>query len=158
MRLASVLLCAAYKKPISIPLEYLSHTQRVKSLYKRAVRNTEAYEFDPVDSRYACVLLRARFDENKNETDIVRIKQLVSDGEKELFKNAHASPIKFPTSPGGTAFERQVPCPDWAVDYWHPLEKAQYPTYFARREERKKEFVLWWEKQYGKPAPGDSAH
>lgn len=61
-------------------------------------------------------------------------------------------------SPGGTAFEREHPEPDWLLDYWHPLEKARYPDYFARREQRKKEFVRMWEKQYGKPAPGPGPH
>lgn len=56
-------------------------------------------------------------------------------------------------SPGGCAFEREVIPPDWILDYWHPLEKAQYPEYFARREQRKKEYVIWWEKMYGKYEP-----
>jgi len=62
------------------------------------------------------------------------------------------------SSPGGCAFEREVTPPDWVLDYWHPLEKAQYPEYFARREQRKKEYVQWWEKQYGKPNPADLHH
>lgn len=41
-------------------------------------------------------------------------------------------------SPGGNAHGRSVELPDWVLDYWHPLEKAQYPDYFARREKRKK--------------------
>lgn len=36
------------------------------------------------------------------------------------------------------------------IDYWHPLEKAQYPEYFAKREELKKKFVEAWVKKYGK--------
>lgn len=56
-------------------------------------------------------------------------------------------------SPGGCAYEREVIPPDWILDYWHPLEKAQYPEYFARREQRKKEYVMWWEKTYGKHDP-----
>lgn len=58
---------------------------------------------------------------------------------------------------GGTAYGRDIDCPDWVMDYWHPLEKAQYPEYFARREQRKKEFIEWWERKYGKPT-GDTAH
>lgn len=61
-------------------------------------------------------------------------------------------------SPGGCAFERDVEPPDWVLDYWHPLEKAQYPEFFAKREQRKKEYVAWWEKQYGKPDPKDLHH
>lgn len=52
------------------------------------------------------------------------------------------------------AYERQVIPPDWIVDYWHPLEKAQYPEYFARREQRKQEFIKQWQKKYGKSVGG----
>ena len=61
-------------------------------------------------------------------------------------------------NPGGLAYGREVELPDWVLDYWHPLEKAQYPDYFARREQRKKEYVIWWEKQYGKSEPRDEHH
>lgn len=43
------------------------------------------------------------------------------------------------------------------MDTWHPLERAQYPEYFARRDQRKREFIERWEKKYGKPA-AESAH
>lgn len=66
--------------------------------------------------------------------------------------------ILVANSAGGCAFEREVIPPDWVLDYWHPLEKAQYPEYFARREQRKKEYVMWWEKQYGKPDPNAHHH
>lgn len=46
---------------------------------------------------------------------------------------------------GGVAAERVVPAPDWVLDYWHPLEKAQYPEYFCRRETRKMEFIQKWQ-------------
>lgn len=68
----------------------------------------------------------------------------------------HYCPKQFPHSPGGSAYARIVEPPDWVLDYWHPLEKAQYPEYFARREERKKEYVKYWEKLYGKTAHGSS--
>lgn len=61
-------------------------------------------------------------------------------------------------SPGGVAYQREVVVPDWVVDYWHPLEKAQYPEYFARREQRKREYVKMWEEKYGKPPQIGSHH
>ena len=33
------------------------------------------------------------------------------------------------------------------LDGWHPLEKAQYPEYFARRDVRKREFLERQEKK-----------
>ncbi|CAF1547944.1 unnamed protein product, partial [Adineta steineri] len=35
----------------------------------------------------------------------------------------------------------------------HPLEKAQYPPYFAMREKRKKAYMDWYVKRYGIPDP-----
>lgn len=60
-----------------------------------------------------------------------------------------------PYSPGGICYERYYEFPDWHLDYWNPMEKAQYPYYFARREQRKVEFVRMWETKYGKPAQAD---
>lgn len=61
--------------------------------------------------------------------------------------------VLVPLSPGGVAYEREVEPPDWVLDYWHPLEKAAYPEYFARREQRKKEYIQNWEKKFGKAMP-----
>lgn len=101
--------------------------------------------------------------------------ELLAAGEKELFETQHFQPkkceynqcqLKFhfnswftvANSPGGCAYAREVIPPDWVLDYWHPLEKAAYPEYFARREKRKEEFVSWWEKTYGKPDAKDLGH
>lgn len=34
-------------------------------------------------------------------------------------------------------------------DSWHPLEKAQYPDFFAKRDQLKKEYIDWYVKKYG---------
>jgi len=44
---------------------------------------------------------------------------------------------------------RFVDCLLQLLDVWHPLEKAQYPEYFARRHQRKLEYIERWEKKYG---------
>jgi len=41
-------------------------------------------------------------------------------------------------------------CLSQLLDLWHPLERAQYPDYFARRHQRKLEYIERWEKKYGK--------
>ncbi|KAK4306979.1 hypothetical protein Pmani_021232 [Petrolisthes manimaculis] len=131
--------------------EIITHSRRVCSLYKRSLRNIEAWYDQRPMFRYRAVLLRARFDENKNVKDLRVAQQLLDEGEKELFSQIHYQPRQFPHSPGGVACGREVIPPDWVLDYWHPMEKAQFPEYFARREQRKKEYVEWWEKTYGKP-------
>lgn len=40
---------------------------------------------------------------------------------------------------------------DSLLDSWHPLEKSQYPYYFARREQRKLEYLKLYESEYGNP-------
>ncbi|KAM3961343.1 NADH dehydrogenase [ubiquinone] 1 beta subcomplex subunit 9-like [Aphomia sociella] len=135
-----------------------THSQKVCSLYKRALRNLESFYDRRHVYRYQAVLLRARFDKNAKETDLSKAATLLKQGEEELFLQQHPIPKKFATSIGGVAHERVVTPPDWVLDYWHPLEKAQYPEYFKKREQRKKEFVAMWEKEYGKPDPKDHHH
>jgi NADH dehydrogenase (ubiquinone) 1 beta subcomplex subunit 9 len=94
--------------------------------------------------------MRDRFDKNRNIKDAREVLAIMQAGEEELFNKQHSQPCKFPNSPGGVAYEREVIPPDWVVDYWHPLEKAQYPDYFARREQRKKEYLAIWDKNFGK--------
>lgn len=94
--------------------------------------------------------MRARFDKNVKLQDFREIEKALADGEEELFTFQHPQPRQFPTSPGGVAYDRETLPPDWILDYWHPLEKAHYPEYFARRELRKKEYLANWDKQYGK--------
>lgn len=138
-------------------LEYklISHKSKVCSLYKRALRNLESFYHDRWNFRYHAVLMRSRFDVHAKEPDMRISKKLLADGEEELRLKMHYQPLKFPFSPGGVAYKRVVHHPDIMLDMWHPLEKAQYPKYFAKREERKKEYVKWWEKRFGKPLPED---
>ncbi|OXA47054.1 NADH dehydrogenase [ubiquinone] 1 beta subcomplex subunit 9 [Folsomia candida] len=138
--------------------ELISHTRKVCSLYKQALRNIEAHCMHRHHFRYNAVLMRQRFEENRNILDMRKAKELIALGQEELFLSQHYQPLKFPKSPGGVAYDRETTPADWTLDYWHPLEKAQYPEYFARREQRKKEYVEMWEKQYGKPDPSESHH
>lgn len=55
-------------------------------------------------------------------------------------------------SPGGICFERYQEYPDFLLDHWDPHEKAVFPHYFAKREQRKEEMIKEWEKKYGMPA------
>lgn len=143
---------------MSVPFTVQTHSRQVCRLYKRALRNLEAWYDRKNIYRYRAVLLRQRFEKNRCVTDMAEASRLLAAGEQELFETKHFQPKYFANSVGGCAFEREVIPPDWVIDYWHPLEKAQYPEYFAKREQRKTEFVAWWEKQYGKPDPKDLGH
>uniref|UniRef100_A0A3Q3JJH1 NADH dehydrogenase [ubiquinone] 1 beta subcomplex subunit 9 n=1 Tax=Monopterus albus TaxID=43700 RepID=A0A3Q3JJH1_MONAL len=97
---------------------------------------------------YAC-LLRARFDENKNEKDMVKATKLLKAGEEEFWAKQHPQPYIFPDSPGGTSYERYncYKVPEWVLDHWHPSEKAMYPDYFSKREQWKKLREKSWDKE-----------
>ncbi|XP_045460699.1 NADH dehydrogenase [ubiquinone] 1 beta subcomplex subunit 9 [Harmonia axyridis] len=143
---------------VGIPvIGLVSHTRKVQSLYKRALRNLENFYTQREIYRFRAVLLREDFDKNRDIKDLRVAKELLENGEEYLFKVSHPLPKKFPGSPGGVAYGREVPPPDWVLDYWHPLEKAQYPEYFAKREEMKKEYIKLWEKLY-KDVPDRKYH
>jgi len=37
--------------------------------------------------------------------------------------------------------------PEWALDHWHPSEKAQYPDYFSKREQWKQLRMQSWDQE-----------
>ncbi|KAI0980082.1 hypothetical protein GJ496_000548 [Pomphorhynchus laevis] len=105
---------------------------------------------DGLEYRYSVILLRARFDKNANIKDPLIARRLLVEGEAELERSADLNPYNFPNSPGGKNYGREIHHPDHALDNWPPMEKAQYPTYFNRRNQRKKEYLINWHKRFGK--------
>ncbi|CAF0729271.1 unnamed protein product [Adineta ricciae] len=140
----------------NLPTTFLTHQQRVCRLYKSLFTLARREHWpDRLAYRQRMVEYRARFDANKNVQDLMKAKRQLIAGEEE-FKKAmywHTENFNFPESPSGIA-EGRYPTPDdSALDAWHPLEKAQYPTYFATREKRKKAYMEWYLKRYGIPDP-----
>ncbi|KAJ8967983.1 hypothetical protein NQ317_017425 [Molorchus minor] len=76
----------------NIPMRLVSHTRKVQTLYKKSLRLLEAF-YDRRDVyRYYAVLMRQRFDKNRCINDMRVAKDLVVQGEKELFENQHWHP------------------------------------------------------------------
>lgn len=46
------------------------------------------------------------------------------------------------------------------MDLWHPMEKAQFPDYFTKRVQLKKDYIEWYVKKYGitKWNPDEEGH
>ncbi|XP_043117703.1 NADH dehydrogenase [ubiquinone] 1 beta subcomplex subunit 9-like isoform X2 [Puntigrus tetrazona] len=128
---------------------YLTHHQKVLRLYKKSLRHIESWCIFRDKYRFYACLLRARFDENKHEKDMMKATMMLKAGEEEFWDNQHPQPYVFPDSPGGTSYERYecYKIPEWCLDHWHPSEKAMYPDYFAKREQWKKLRVQSWEKE-----------
>ncbi|XP_060830777.1 NADH dehydrogenase [ubiquinone] 1 beta subcomplex subunit 9 [Bombus pascuorum] len=141
-----------------LPSPFISHTRKVCSLYKRAIRALEDQNIERHEFRYNAVLLRQRFEKNRHIPDARIAKQLLLEGEEELFNNTHPDPSKFPNSPGGICHGRFVIPPDSVMDYWDPIEKARYPKYFAEREKLKVEYEKLYNKLYNEtPAEVEKA-
>ncbi|XP_035537595.1 NADH dehydrogenase [ubiquinone] 1 beta subcomplex subunit 9 [Morone saxatilis] len=128
---------------------YLSHQQKVLRLYKKSLRHLESWCVFRDKFRFHACVLRARFDENKTEKDMVKATMMLKAGEEEFWEFQHSEPIVFPDSPGGTSYERYecYKAPEWLLDHWHPSEKAMYPDYFSKREQWKKLRALSWDKE-----------
>ncbi|KAL7670763.1 hypothetical protein ACOME3_005687 [Neoechinorhynchus agilis] len=129
---------------------YMTHSQRVCRLYKMAIKECRNYGNDRLHYRYLAILMRARFDQNKNVKDRLEARRLLAEGEVELEKMSHPMPVNFPDSPGGSNYDRSDKYVDSVYDLWHPLEKAQFPEFFRRRALRKTEYLMRWNKKYGK--------
>ncbi|PAA55041.1 hypothetical protein BOX15_Mlig025187g2 [Macrostomum lignano] len=138
--------------PAYLRTSYLSHAQKVCRLYKAALYEVRAKHHERLDYRYHAVLLRQRFDENREVEDPIKAKALLESAYSELQAKKSYFPFRWPNDPGGVAFGRWQYYPDALLDLWHPLEKAQYPDYFARREQRKKEYIERWHQKYGQDA------
>lgn len=139
--------------------ELISHARKVCSLYKRMSRDIEWWEGDFFEQRFKKLQLRAQFDQHKNINDMREAKMILNEGERKFHKeinpyNAQGTP-KHPFSKEGIAYSRNVESPDYVVDTWHPLEKARYPYFFAKREEMKEEYINLWKKTMMKPGETD---
>jgi len=124
----------------------LSHRQKVLRLFKRAMRECDNWYLpDTLETSYHQRILRSRFDAHKNETDTRKAKKFLLDGVKELWEKRHPIPYLAPYDVYGPAYHREPQAPDVRLDTWPYLERAQYPKYFARRDQRKQEVLDRWE-------------
>uniref|UniRef100_A0A1I7YUK1 NADH dehydrogenase [ubiquinone] 1 beta subcomplex subunit 9 n=1 Tax=Steinernema glaseri TaxID=37863 RepID=A0A1I7YUK1_9BILA len=127
----------------------LSHRQKVCRLYKRALREVDNwYGGNTLEVRYQKVIMRARFDAGKDEQDPRKSALLLADGCRQLWEKRHFKPFRFAMDPGGSGYDRERESPDQILDsdQWTLAEREQFPYYFNKREERKKELLQHWHK------------
>ncbi|CAN8007646.1 unnamed protein product [Ixodes pacificus] len=86
----------------------VSHKFQVCSLYKRALRNLEAWCVERDDYRIKAVELRVRFENYRHIKDMRIAKELLDKGEEELFENAH--PQLYHREPFAAAWPGVVAC------------------------------------------------
>jgi len=90
--------------------------------------------------------MRARFEVNKHETDPRKASILLADGCRQLWKKRHPLPVSFPDDPFGSNYNRNKYVSDVMIDKLLYVEREEFPYYFNRREERKKELLEHWAK------------
>uniref|UniRef100_A0A6V7UBU7 NADH dehydrogenase [ubiquinone] 1 beta subcomplex subunit 9 n=1 Tax=Meloidogyne enterolobii TaxID=390850 RepID=A0A6V7UBU7_MELEN len=132
----------------------LSHRQKVMRLYKRCLREIHAWYFSYdthgfLEFRFQMVLMRARFDANKDVKDMQMAQFLLADGCRQVWANRHPDPFRFPNDVGGANYDREHWTPDEIAEsnfhYTWP-EREQFPYYYNKREQRKKELMEHWHK------------
>lgn len=138
--------------------ELVSHTRRVCSLYKRMLRDVDYWHDDFFERRWKKLLIRKEFEKYQHIKDMREAKVLLEKGEQEYLDTVHIYNIRgqpyHPYSKEGIAYMRNLLSPDFVMDFYHPLEKAQYPYYFAKREQMKDEYLKLWKKKMMKPGEG----
>ncbi|XP_060066543.1 NADH dehydrogenase [ubiquinone] 1 beta subcomplex subunit 9-like [Ylistrum balloti] len=130
----------------------VSHAQLVKTLFKKAVRAHETKCMYRLQYRFGAVKIRAMFDEHKDERDMDKIHELMRYTETMIHMKVGITK-QFEGCPKGISHGRYDVSPDMVLDAYHPMEKAEYPTYFAKRELAKRDYIMWWEKTYGNTEP-----
>lgn len=72
--------------------EVLSHSQRVIRLYRNSLKHLLSWAIDRGVWREEAVVLRARFDANKDLKDMGKARKLLEDGEAEFQFYKHPDP------------------------------------------------------------------
>ncbi|OWF49888.1 NADH dehydrogenase [ubiquinone] 1 beta subcomplex subunit 9-like [Mizuhopecten yessoensis] len=125
-----------------------SHAQLVKTLFKKVVRAHETTCGSRLTLRSGAVHIRAMFDRHKDERDMAKVEKMMEQAERYIHWVVPKRK-QYDHCPGGIAHGRYEVSPDMVLDNYHPMEKAAYPKYFAKRELAKRDYILWWEKTYG---------
>lgn len=149
------------KRPTNyLTQDLVSHTRRVCSLYKQMLIDIDWWEDDFFEARFKKLKLRAEFDKHMHIKDAREAKALVEKYEQVFQDNIHpyhaAGIERQPFSKEGISYMRNLESPDYVMDWWHPLNKAQFPYYFAKREAMKDDYIRMWKKKMVKP--GVEAH
>lgn len=132
--------------------ELISHTRKVCALYKHMSRDLEYWDIDLFEVRFKKLLLRQKFEQNKDIKDMRQAKAIYQ-AAKEKYEKQDIHPYHahgqtwFPFSKEGISYGRDLESPDSVMDVYHPLEKARYPWYFAKREQMKDEYLRLWKKK-----------
>ncbi|GAB5360926.1 hypothetical protein AAMO2058_000669900 [Amorphochlora amoebiformis] len=92
----------------------IARSGQVRIIYRRVIKELFNYSSSRAVWGQFIKEARAKFEENKNlkkEQDIIK---KIDEGFYWLKKHKHPEPYRYPTSPGGSKFQRNVP-PDLEI-------------------------------------------
>ncbi|KAI8554185.1 hypothetical protein RHMOL_Rhmol05G0079300 [Rhododendron molle] len=113
---------------MSAPASYLARRaaqkERVRILYRRALKETLNWAVHRHLFYRDASELREKFDANKNVESLETIDRLLEDGEAAYNKWRHPDPYIVPWAPGGSKFTRNPPPPPGAFLSYFSLSKC----------------------------------
>ncbi|KAF6762060.1 NDUFB9, NADH-ubiquinone oxidoreductase [Ephemerocybe angulata] len=86
-----------------------AHRLYVKSLYRRKLKNALDWTIRRDIWRPQALQIRADFERNRNVSDPRALALIFDRAEAQLAANRHPDPYTYPTAPGGTKWERNLP-------------------------------------------------
>ncbi|KAF7800124.1 hypothetical protein EIP86_011369 [Pleurotus ostreatoroseus] len=102
-----------------------AHRSYVKSLYRRILTNELNWTIRRDLWRAKALAVRAEFERNRDVHDPRALAQILEKAEAELAAARHPDPVRVPTAPEGTKWERNLPPP--MRPYYHYSEYDEAP-------------------------------
>ncbi|KAI1105380.1 hypothetical protein F4804DRAFT_304223 [Jackrogersella minutella] len=87
----------------------MSNRQAALSLYRRSLKLALDWAVHRSLWRGQALYIRSLFEANRNVMDVKKQRALLSETEKLLETWKHPDPHYYPTAPGGSKFERNLP-------------------------------------------------
>ncbi|KAF2169675.1 hypothetical protein M409DRAFT_20090 [Zasmidium cellare ATCC 36951] len=89
----------------------MASKQHVLSLYRRSLKLALDWAVHRYVWRGQALYIRGLFEANKHVTQPRQQRELLEQTEALLEKWKHPDPYRPPTAPGGSKYERNLPCP-----------------------------------------------
>ncbi|KAF2121714.1 hypothetical protein BDV96DRAFT_639803 [Lophiotrema nucula] len=89
----------------------MSSKTAVLRLYRRSLKLSLDWAVHRYLWRGQALYIRSLFEANKNVTEPRLQRNLIKETEELLEKWKHPDPYRPPTAPGGSKYERNMPCP-----------------------------------------------
>ncbi|KAK6197976.1 NADH dehydrogenase I beta subcomplex 9 [Scheffersomyces amazonensis] len=88
-----------------------ANTQRVASLFRKALRTAydSSYKFDAY--RLETIKIRQQFEVNRHISDPTELEEVIAKTVDKLQEAKHPDPYIAPCRPGGTKFQRNIEVP-----------------------------------------------